>query len=114
MQSPSTKRSVLDSPVNFGESPEKVPAVIKPWPVTVRVHSKGQYSMLVELLFVPDKVDSKALRYALLRYCAGCMHLLFAPAPCLLAGSSRSWMLKPSSFLSAIRKARTGLLGEDW
>jgi hypothetical protein len=36
--------------------------------------------MLVELLFVPDKVDSKALRYALLRYCGGCMHLIFAPA----------------------------------
>jgi len=100
--------------VNFGESPEKVPAVIKSWPVTVRVHSKGQYSMLVELLFVPDKVDSKALRYALLRYCGGCMHLIFAPAPCFLAGSSRSWMLKPSSTRSAIRKARTGLLGEDW
>ena len=114
-QSSSTKHSVPDSPVNFGDpSPQKVPAVIKPWPVTVRVHSKGQYSMLVELLFVPDKTDSKALRYALLRYCGGCMHLLFAPAPCLLAGSSRSWMLKPSSFLSAIRKARTGLLGEDW
>ena len=39
--------------------------------------------MLVELLFVPDKTDSKALRYALLRYCGGCMHLLFAPAPCM-------------------------------
>ena len=97
MQSSSTKRSVPDSPVNFGESPPKVPAVITPWPVTVRVHSKGQYSMLVELLFVPDKTDSKALRYALLRYCGGCMHLIFALAPCFLAGSSRSWMLKPSS-----------------
>ena len=95
-QSSSTKRSVPDSPVNFGESPEKVAAVMKPRPVTVRVHSKGQYSMLVELLFVPDKIDSKALRYALLRYCGGCMHLIFAPAPCLLSRGGVSLRQPPA------------------
>ena len=62
----SAKRPPDDLP-NFGVSPQKASDVVVAWPVTVRVHTTGDYVQLVELLFVPD-LKSKALRTAVLRY----------------------------------------------
>ena len=58
----SAKRPPDDLP-NFGVSPQKASDVVVAWPVTVRVHTTGDYVQLVELKFVPD-LKSKGLRTA--------------------------------------------------
>ena len=67
MSTSSAKRPPDDAGNLFGASPEKATDVVVLWPVTVRVHTSGDYTQLVELLFVPD-LKSKALRTAVLRY----------------------------------------------
>ena len=49
----SQKKSALP----LGESPQKAANVTAACPV-----SRGNYAMLVELAFVPDRADSKSLR----------------------------------------------------
>ena len=46
----SAKRPPDDLP-NFGVSPQKASDVVVAWPVTVRVHTTGDYVQLVELKF---------------------------------------------------------------
>jgi len=105
----SAKRPPDDLP-NFGVSPQKASDVIVAWPVTVRVHTTGDYVQLVELLFVPD-LKSKALRTAVLRYDARAHARAFARVH---TGSSKSAVRKRCSTPTATTTTRTELSGADW
>ena len=96
--------------VNFGVSPQKASDVVVPWPVTVRVHTTGDYVQLVELLFVPD-LKSKALRTAVLRYDARAHARALARVH---TGSSKSAVRKRCSTPTATTTTRTELSGADW
>jgi hypothetical protein len=98
-----------DDPPHVGVSPQKASDVVVAWPVTVRVHSAGDYVQLVELKFVPD-LKSKALRTAVLRYDARHARA-FARVH---TGSSKSAVRKRCSTPTATTTRRTELSGADW
>lgn len=110
MSTSSAKRPPDDAGNLFGASPEKATDVVVPWPVTVRVHTSGDYTQLVELLFVPD-LKSKALRTAVLRYDARAHARAFARVH---TGSSKSAVRKRCSTPTATTTPSTELSGADW
>ena len=110
MSASSAKRPPDDAGNLFGASPEKASDVVVAWPVTVRVHTSGDYTQLVELLFVSD-LKSKALRTAVLRYDARAHARAFARVH---TGSSKSAVRKRCSTPTATTTRRTELSGADW